>query len=390
MNKAMVNKNLETDGFIIPEFEVFLRSSVGYSRSCADDWRTAIGLQQVEGLSVSKYLIKTAVSNIVGKIDLKEAKRLIISYYKSKSYLSYAEECEKYTDKVVLNIVNLLHESSFTFSDVGLERINAQMFDGIFKHGGAIRERDDSSREWVLDGHSLLHLHWRDVEYTLQQAMEEERQFNYFRLSKSEIIEHIAEFIAKLWFIHPFGKGNTCTVALYAIKYLRYLGYTDMNYVLFERHSCYFHNALVRANYRNLQNQILPDTTFLVTFFRNLVYHEDNKLENKQMHITLSRAVPHIIPPANTLGSEDIVAENGNINRLVYTIGHQQLSIKEMMEKIGLRDRKNFMEYSLYPSIQNGYVRMLYAEQLHHPRQKYLLTSKGLAKYDDHLAEEKK
>ena len=49
-----------------------------------------------------------------------------------------------------------------------------------------------------------------------------------------------------------------------------------------------------------------------------------------------------------------------------------------MMSEVGLKDRKNFIEYSLNPAISEGYVRLLYPQSPRHPRQKYLLTEKGL------------
>ena len=54
-----------------------------------------------------------------------------------------------------------------------------------------------------------------------------------------------------------------------------------------------------------------------------------------------------------------------------------------MMAAIGLKDCPNFIEYSLSPAIKNGYVRLLYPDSPRHPRQKYLLTVKGLAAYKE-------
>ena len=65
------------------------------------------------------------------------------------------------------------------------------------------------------------------------------------------MVEHIVQFVAKLWQIHPFREGNTRTTAVFAILYLRSLGFAVMN-DLFANHSWYFRNALVRANYQNV------------------------------------------------------------------------------------------------------------------------------------------
>lgn len=68
---------------------------------------------------------------------------------------------------------------------------------------------------------------------------------------------------------------------------------------------------------------------------------------------------------------------------VVRTIGHQQLSQKELMEKVGLRHRPTFIENYLSPSISAGYIRLLYPDSPRHPRQKYLLTAKGAGLYNE-------
>ena len=77
------------------------------------------------------------------------------------------------------------------------------------------------------------------------------------------------------------------------------------------------------------------------------------------------------------------IPDNDNIKRLVEAIGERQLSVKEMLEAVGLKNRPNFMEYFLSPAMKEGYVRMLYPDSPRHPRQKYLLTVKGLASYKE-------
>ena len=71
------------------------------------------------------------------------------------------------------------------------------------------------------------------------------------------------------------------------------------------------------------------------------------------------------------------------IIRLIKVIGHEQMSIKQMLEGVGLKDRMNFLEYNLNPAISEGFVRLLYPDKPRHPRQKYLLTEKGMALYKE-------
>ena len=91
-------------------------------------------------------------------------------------------------------------------------------------------------------------------------------------------------FVSRLWQIHAFGEGNTRTTAVFMIKYLRSLGFNADN-ELFAENSWYFRNALVRANYNNLQKGIHENPEFLEKFFRNLLLGEHNELKNRFLHI---------------------------------------------------------------------------------------------------------
>ena len=159
-------------------------------------------------------------------------------------------------------------------------------------------------------------------------------------------------------------------------------------------HSWYFRNALVRANYQNIAKGIQRDTRFLELFFRNLLMGEKNELHNRYMLVNPSEelAAPASTPsstPASTPSSTPSSAgapfttDNENILRLVNAIGHRQLSVKEMLVAVGLKDRMNFMEYSLTPAMADGFVCLLYPDKPRHPRQKYLLTVKGSALYNE-------
>ena len=54
-----------------------------------------------------------------------------------------------------------------------------------------------------------------------------------------------------------------------------------------------------------------------------------------------------------------------------------------MMDALELKGRDNFLNLYLKPAVSEGYVRLLYPGSPRHPRQKYLLTVKGLAVYDE-------
>ena len=223
----------------------------------------------------------------------------------------------------------------------------------------------------------------RDLKAAIAYDLQQEREFDYTGLDMSGIVSHIAQFTSGLWQIHPFGEGNTRTTAVFIIKYLRSLGF-EVNNTTFEKDSKYFRNALVRANYQNLQKGIKKDRIFLERFFRNLLMGENNELRNRYLHVRASELLDGVTHTStHTSIHTSFIPVNDNIKRLIEAIGENQLSVKDMLEAVGLKNRPNFLEYSLSPAMKEGYVRMLYPDSPRHPRQKYLLTVKGLAAYKE-------
>ncbi len=367
-------------------FDEYIRQGEPQKRERADAWRVAIGLQAVDGLKTSEYLQETARKNIEGEITIDEARELVKQYYIKKTTHEEGDEDREEADRVSSNISKLLQTDAFTYSVAGFAAIHRAIFEGVFKHAGRFRDYDISKKEWVLRGDSVLYSRWQDLRMAVEYDLEQERQFNYTTLNKDQMVEHLVKFVAGLWQIHPFGEGNTRTTAIFTIKYLRSQGFS-VNNDLFERYSWYFRNALVRANYRNLNKGINYEPIFLVRFFRNLLLGETNELKNRYMIINppeewKDTAVTPTSTPTSTPASS-LLPLNENVRRLVITIGTKQMSVKEIMNEVGLKDRKNFIEYSLNPAIADGYVRLLYPESPRHPRQKYLLTMRGLALYKE-------
>lgn len=374
-------------------FDEYIRQGEPAQRERADAWRVAIGLQAVDGLKTSEYLHQTARRNIEGEITIDEARELLKQYYVSKTTHNEDDADKEEADRVSGNIAKLLQTDAFTYSVAGLAAIHRAIFEGVFKHAGRFRDYDISKKEWVLQWDSVLYGRWQDLKMTIEYDLEQERQFDYTGLDKGQIIEHLARFVAGLWQIHPFAEGNTRTTAVFTIKYLRYLGFS-VNNDLFERHSWYFRNALVRANYRNVVKGVEREPLFLIRFFRNLLLGENNELKNRYMMINPPEG--HQMPES-TLQVQDkhrtstgqvqdkIHTDNCNIIGIIKVIEFQQLSVKEIMTGLQLKGRDNFLNLYLLPAIAEGYVRLLYPDKPRHPRQKYLLTVKGLALYNEML-----
>ena len=247
-------------------------------------WSTAIGLQAVDGLKPSQYLIDTAIQNIEGNITLKEAQKRIDSYYEEKSETSDSGRTEE-ADKVSARIAEILSETAFSFSPNAYISIHRRLFQGIYTHAGKIRDYNITKKEWVLDGDIVLYGSASELRATLEYDFSQEKNFSYKGLSLDEIIHHLAVFVSRLWQIHVFGEGNTRTTAVFFIKYLRALGFSAANDI-FADNAWYFRNALVRANYTNLQKGVYETTEYLESFLRNLLLNEKNELHNRDMHIS--------------------------------------------------------------------------------------------------------
>jgi len=176
----------------------------------------------------------------------------------------------------------LLNERSFAFTVAGLTAIHRRIFDGVFKFVGQIRDYNITKKEWVLRRDTVFYVSAPDIRRAIEYDLEQEKAFDYTGLNIDQIVCHITRFVSGLWQIHPFGEGNTRTTAVFTIQYLRSMGFNVENN-LFANHSWYFRNALVRANYQNIQKGVKRESEYLERFFRNLLMRENNELKNRYM-----------------------------------------------------------------------------------------------------------
>lgn len=265
-------------------FKEYIRESEPGKRDKGYAWHTAIGLQAVDGLKPSKYLVDTAIRNIEGDISIDEAGELLNSYYKENPPLNSEDRTEE-ADKVAVRIAKVLSEKAFSFTPNEYISIHRKLFTGIYSHAGEIRDYNITKKEWVLNGATVLYGSASELRATLEYDFAEEKKFSYRNLTMDEIIHHLAVFVSRLWQIHIFSEGNTRTTAVFFIKYLRTLGFETTNDI-FAENAWYFRNALVRANYNDLKNGVHETTEYLELFLRNLLLDEKNELHNRTMHIS--------------------------------------------------------------------------------------------------------
>ena len=265
-------------------FKEYIKQTEPGKRDKGYVWHTAIGLQAVDGLKPSKYLIDTAIKNIEGDISIDEAQELLNTYYEENPKVDTGDRTEE-ADKVAVRIAKILSEKAFSFTPNEYISIHKKLFTGIYGHAGKLRDYNITKREWVLNGATVLYGSASELRATLDYDFSEEKKFSYKNLSMEEIIHHLAIFVSRLWQIHVFGEGNTRTTAVFFIKYLRMLGFDATNDI-FAENAWYFRNALVRANYNDLRNGVHETTEYLELFLRNLLLDEKNELHNRSMHIS--------------------------------------------------------------------------------------------------------
>ena len=252
----------------------------------SEAWQTAIGLQAVDGLKTSEYLLDTAKEHIEGNITIDEAQKRIQSYYEQRTERTKIEDETKEADIVSARIAKLLGEKSFQFSPAEWLTIHRRLFEGVFKHAGQIRQYNITKKEWVLNGDTVIYADFTSIRDTLDYDFATEKQFSYEGLSVESSVRHLAKFASDIWQIHPFCEGNTRATAVFMIKYMKTFGFGfKVNNDAFEKNSWYFRNALVRANYNNLQKGVHSTTKFLEMFFGNLLLNTDYELKNRFMHI---------------------------------------------------------------------------------------------------------
>lgn len=262
-------------------FEEYIRQGEASQYEKAQAWKTAIGLQAVDGLTTSAYLVDLAKKNIEGQMSLQALHTLLENYY--ESYPNQEDRTAE-ADIVSLRISKLLLEKAFSFTPNEYLSIHRQLFTDIYAHAGSIRDYNITKKEWILDGDTVTYGSVSELGATLRYDIEQEKNFSFTNLDMSETIRHLATFVARLWQIHVFGEGNTRTTAVFFIKYLRTLGFTATS-DMFANHAWYFRNSLVRANYQNLKLGVYRTTEYLERFLRNLLLDEDHVLLNRSMHI---------------------------------------------------------------------------------------------------------
>lgn len=269
----MTLKNIQYE--IIKEYDTPVEKRI-------ENWEVGIGLNEVDGLVPSSYLIQLTKESIEGKKTFDEIEKDLKNYYskQDKNSINYSEmEC----DLVSTRIAKLLEERAFVFSPIQLKSIHRKLFSELLLDErdnsiGEYRKYNISKKEPILNGDTVVYGEYSTIDEFLKYDFENESSKNYSQMSLEKQIKSLARFTSAIWQIHPFIEGNTRTVAVFIQKYLLSMGFL-VNNDLFRENSVYFRNSLVASNYSNIPQKISPDFTYLEEFFLKLLYSKEIELK---------------------------------------------------------------------------------------------------------------
>ena len=249
-------------------------------------WNIAFGLQEVDGLKPSKYMIELSEEHINGKKTYNQVQEEITSYYK-KNQDNHDDDGEEEADEVATAIYEILNNKSFRFDYLTLKNYHQRLFCNLNKekyNPGVFRLFNMTKDETILNDDTVNYQSYDMIEETLKYDFQEEKEQNYIDFNDKQLIDRICEFTSKIWQVHPFQEGNTRTTAIFIQKYLISMGF-KVNNELFKDNSKYFRNALVRANHTNYSKGVKADKKYLIMFFENLLLGKNNELNNDDLKI---------------------------------------------------------------------------------------------------------
>ncbi len=249
-------------------------------------WDIAFGLQEVDKLKPSKYMVELSKEHIEGKKTYKQVQDTITSYY-AKNINNHNDDNEEEADKVATAIYEILNDGAFRFDYLTYKNYHKRLFKNLDKkiyNPGEFRTYNFTKPEPILNDNTVDYQSYDLIEETLKYDFSEEKEINYLHMTQEQVINRISEFTSRIWQVHPFQEGNTRTTAIFIQKYLLSIGF-KVNNDLFKDNSLYFRNALVRANYTNYSKGIKANNKYLNMFFENLLLNKNNKLNNEELKI---------------------------------------------------------------------------------------------------------
>jgi fido (protein-threonine AMPylation protein) len=280
---------LEKGDAIMSEFEISYEIQTEPDRvKRVYNWKTATGLQAVDGLVPTDYLHGIAKANIEGEISIDKAENMVTNYYKDNPPSNLAERRNREADIVSARIAQILSNQTFTLHITDYLWVHEHLFKGLYDFAGKMREMNIRKQEVALNGASVQYADYRVLKTYLEHDFSAEKAFDYSNFDKVQTIRRMERFLVNIWSAHPFMEGNTRTAAVFFIRYLGYRGYNTTN-DMFEQHANFFRDALVRASYNHIGNDVAGHVKetfmYLDFFFDNLLFGGKHDLKSLDLNI---------------------------------------------------------------------------------------------------------
>ena len=245
-------------------------------------WDMAIGLQQVDNLTPSKYLKQMSEKNILGELTIQEVEKSLREYYTTKEKQKDINHNELECDFVSMRIVELLNQDNFKLSVDYLKYIHKYLFQDVYEFAGEFRKIDFSKHEKILNNDSVAYGDCKTLTESLEYDISLEKEKDYKDMNIVEVINSITDFTSNIWQVHPFREGNTRTTAVFIYKYLNSLNF-NQDISIYNNKASYFRNALVRSNYFNNFLNLKEEKVYLIKFYENLLLGKNNNLYSEDL-----------------------------------------------------------------------------------------------------------
>lgn len=172
------------------ELEEYIKQSDPNIIERTKNWKTAIGLQDVDGLKPSNYLMENVKEHIDGKININEVEKRINEYYKVLDNRKKENMDTEEADKVSVRIARILSEKTFNFNPSELKNIHYRLFRDIYTLAGKIRTYNFIKNEWILNGDTVIYSSYEMIPSALEYDFNLEKNFSYKDLSFDDAIKH--------------------------------------------------------------------------------------------------------------------------------------------------------------------------------------------------------
>lgn len=233
-------------------------------------WEAAASLQAVDGLEPSAAARRMAGAYIEGEYPSTSLVARVEGYHGRDG--ADPDPGSREADVVAARIVRLLESSPFTLSPRTLLGIHSSLFSDVLDPSwvGRFRTVNLTKDEPVLGGRTVQYADYASIQPTLEYDFMEERSRPRGDLSDPAEVRRLSRFIANMWQVHAFREGNTRTTAVFSELYLRSLG-AQVDNAPFAGNGPLFRDALVRANFSDLQAGIDENLDFIASFYDSVV-----------------------------------------------------------------------------------------------------------------------